>query len=53
MFEIWNEYTDQEDREEIKKILETFNRIINDLLTLNDKGYICNILQASNEPLHL
>lgn len=51
MLEIWNEYTDQEDREEIKRILETFNRVINDLLTLNDKGYICNILQASNKAM--
>lgn len=47
--EIWNEYTDQEDREKIKKILETFNRIIDDLLTLNDEKHICNILQASNK----
>lgn len=46
---IWNEYTDQEDREEIKKTLEIFNRIINDLLILNDEKYICNILQASNK----
>lgn len=46
---IWNEYTDKEDREEIKRILETFNRIINDLLILNDEKYICNILQASNK----
>lgn len=53
MVEIWNEYTDKEDREEIKGILRTFNRVINDLLTLNDEEYICNILQASNEPLHL
>lgn len=51
MVEIWNEYTDKEDREEIKRILETFNRIINDLLTLNDKGYICNILQSSNKTI--
>lgn len=47
--EIWNEYTDKEDREKIKKLLETFNRIIDDLLTLNDKNYICNILQANNK----
>lgn len=37
MVEIWNEYTDKEDREEIKKTLEAFNRIIDDLLTLNDQ----------------
>lgn len=49
MNEIWNEYTDQEDREEIKGILRTFNRVINDLLALNDKKYICDILQASNK----
>lgn len=49
MLEIWNEYTDKEDREEIKKILEAFNRIIDDLLTLNDKKHICYILQASNK----
>lgn len=47
MVEIWNEYTDQEDREEIKKTLEAFNRVIDDLLTLNDQEYICNILQSS------
>lgn len=47
MLEIWNEYIDQEDREEIKKTLEAFNRIIDDLLTLNDQEYISNILQSS------
>lgn len=45
--EIWNEYTDQEDREEIRKTLKTFNRVIDDLMILNDEDYICNILQAS------
>lgn len=45
--EIWNEYTDQEDRAEIKEILKTFNRMIDDLLILNDEDYICSILQAS------
>ncbi|WP_019139284.1 hypothetical protein [Peptoniphilus timonensis] len=48
MVEIWNDYTDQEDREEIKKTLEAFNRVINDLLMLNDQEYICNILQSSS-----
>lgn len=47
MLEIWNDYTDQEDREEIKKTLEAFNRVIDDLLILNDQEYICNILQSS------
>lgn len=49
MVEIWNEYTDKEDREEIRKVLEAFNRVIDDLLTLNDEKYIRNILQASNK----
>lgn len=47
--EIWNEYTDYEDREKIKKILDTFNRVIDDLLTLADTKYITEILQSSPE----
>ena len=44
---IWNEYTDDEDREKVKEILDTFNRVIDDLLTLADTQYITEILQSS------
>lgn len=45
--EIWNEYVDDEDREKIKEILDTFNRVIDDLWTLADVEYITEILQSS------
>ena len=47
--ELWNEYTDREDRGKIKKVLDAFNRITDDLLTLSDAKYITKILQSSPE----
>lgn len=45
--EIWNDYTDREDRKKIKEALDAFNRIIDGLLILADTKYITGILQSS------
>lgn len=45
--EIWNEYVDDEDREKIKEILDAFNRVIDDLLTLADTKYVTKVLQSN------
>lgn len=45
--EIWNDYTDCEDRKKIKEALDAFNRIIDGLLILADTKYVTGILQSS------
>lgn len=45
--EIWNEYTDDEDREKVKEILDAFNRVIDGLLILADTKYVNTVLQSS------
>lgn len=45
--DLWNEYTDRENREKIKEVLDAFNRVVDDLLILADTKYVTGILQSS------
>ena len=45
--DLWNEYTDRENREKIKEVPDAFNRVVDDLLILADTKYVTGILQSS------
>ena len=45
--DLWNEYTDRENREKIKEVLDAFNRVVDDLLILADTKYVTGILRSS------